>query len=455
MRVTALVALLLGAAAPSATAQGAPAARSASSSRRTALVDAAARVSPSVVSISVQSHQRANVQSPFDMFFIPQTAERAVTTYGTGFVIRPGGYIVTNQHVVANAESITVTLPDGTDLPATLIGADPLSDIAVVKIDRSDLPIPTMGGTTDLMIGEWAIALGNPFNFLLGNAEPTVTAGVISATGRNILPQGDETGLYLDMIQTDAAINHGNSGGPLANALGQVIGVNSSIFTSSGGSIGLGFAIPIERALRVADELIHSGVVRRPWVGLDVAGAESMRDWKTQGGVSVTRVAPGGPAALAGIVAGDVLATANGRRLRNFLDWESVNLDVAVGDTIVVTLRKGGVQVTRKLVAADLPTMTATRVTVLKGLELVTMTPSIRSEKGIKSEQGALIVRIADAVAQATGMQQGDVIVAIDRTPVTEAEQVGTLLKAMHPRDSMRFYLERGGRVVYTDLAFQ
>lgn len=453
--MTALVALLLGAAATSATAQGTLAARSPAESRRTALVDAAARVSPSVVSISVQSHQQTSAQSPFDLFFIPQTTERAVTTYGTGFVIRPGGYIVTNQHVVANAESITVTLPDGTDLPARLVGADPLSDIAVVKVDRRDLPTPTMGRTTDLMIGEWAIALGNPFNFLLGNAEPTVTAGVISATGRNILPQGDETGLYLDMIQTDAAINHGNSGGPLANALGQVIGVNSSIFTSGGGSIGLGFAIPIERALRVADELIRTGVVRRPWVGLTVAGAESMRDWKTQGGVSVTRVAPGGPAALAGIVAGDVLATANGRRLRNFLDWESVNLDVRVGDTIVVTLHKGGAEVTRRLIAADLPTVTATRVTVLKGLELVTVTPSIRAEKGIKSEQGALIVRIAAAVAQATGMQQGDVIVAIDRTPVERAEQVGTLLKAMHPRDSMRFYLERGGRVVYTDLAFQ
>lgn len=454
-RIAALAALLLGAVAGPAVAQGAQGHRSPTDSRRTALVDAAASVSPSVVSISVQSHQRADVQSPFDLFFIPQTTERAVTTYGTGFVIRPGGYIVTNQHVVANAESITVTLPDGTDLPGTLVGADPLSDIAVVKVDRRDLPVPPMGRTTDLMIGEWVVALGNPFNFLLGNTEPTVTAGVVSASGRNILPQGDETGLYLDMIQTDAAINHGNSGGPLANALGEVIGVNSSIFTSSGGSIGLGFAIPIERALRVADELIGSGTVRRPWVGLDVAGAESMRDWKTQGGVKVTRVAPGGPAALAGIAVGDVLATADGRRLRNFLDWESVNLDVRVGDTIVVTLRQGGSDLTRRLIAADLPTMTATRVTVLKGLDLVTVTPSIRAEKGIRSEQGALIVRIADAIAQATGMQQGDVIVAVDRTPVHRAEEVARLLTAMRPRQSMRFYLERGGRVVYTDLAFQ
>ena len=454
-RAAVLAALLLGAAAAPAAAQDPRPTRSPTDTRRTALVDAAARVSPSVVSISVQSHQRTTAQSPFDLFFIPQVTERAVTTYGTGFVIRAGGYIVTNQHVVANAESITVTLPDGTDLPATLVGADPLSDIAVVKVDRRGLPVPPMGRTSDLMIGEWAVALGNPFNFLLGNAEPTVTAGVVSATGRNILPQGDETGLYLDMIQTDAAINHGNSGGPLANALGEVIGVNSSIFTSGGGSIGLGFAIPIERALRVADELIRTGAVRRPWVGLDVAGAESMRDWKTQGGVAVTRVAAGGPAALAGIHQGDVLVSADGRRLRNFLDWESVNLDVRVGDTLVVTLRQGGAEVTRRLVAGDLPTMTATRVTVLKGLDLVSVTPAIRAEKGIRSQQGALIVRIADAIAQATGMQQGDVIVAIDRTPVRRAQQVADLLNAMHPRESMRFYLERSGRIVYTDLAFQ
>ena len=425
--------------------------------RRTALVDAAARVSPSVVSITVQSHQRATTgpSSPFDLFFVPQTTERAVTTYGTGFVIRSSGYIVTNQHVVAGAESITVTLPDGTDLPATLVGEDPLADIAVVKVDRKDLPVPPMGRSTDLLIGEWSIALGNPFNFLLGNAEPTVTAGVISATGRNILPQGDQAGLYLDMIQTDAAINHGNSGGPLANALGQVIGVNSSIFTSGGGSIGLGFAIPIERALRVADELIRNGTVRRAWVGLDVAGADRMRDWKTEGGVAVIRVAQNGPAARAGINVGDILVSANGRTLRNFLDWEATKLDLAVGDSIALKVRAGNNVTDRTLIARDLPTVMATRVTVLKGLDLVSVTPEIRSEKGLRTQSGALIVKIADAISGATGMQSGDVIVAIDRTRVTQAQQVATLLGQMRSGESLRFYLERDGREMFTDRAFQ
>ncbi len=139
------------------------------------------------------------------------------------------------------------------------------------------------GRSTDLMIGEWVVALGNPYAYLLGNAEPTVTAGVVSATGRNILPSGDQTGLYLDMIQTDAAINPGNSGGPLTNALGEVVGVNSSIFTNSGGSVGLGFAIPIERALRVADEIIRTGAVRRAWIGLEVEGASAHAELEESG----------------------------------------------------------------------------------------------------------------------------------------------------------------------------
>jgi hypothetical protein len=139
--------------------------------------------------------------------------------------------------VVANAQRVVVTLADGSDVPARVLGEDQLTDIAVLKVDRTGLPTVTTGRSTDLMIGEWVVALGNPYAYLLGNAEPTVTVGVVSATNRNILPSGDQTGLYFDMIQTDAAINPGNSGGPLTNALGEVVGVNSSIFSNSGGSV--------------------------------------------------------------------------------------------------------------------------------------------------------------------------------------------------------------------------
>jgi serine protease Do len=366
--------------APAAPAARAKATTAVNVARRTALVSATERVSGAVVSISVRSRQEARPQSPWDFFFVPE-GPRVLEGYGTGFIIRPNGIILTNQHVVANAERVVVTLPDGSDLPAKVLGQDPLTDIAVLRVDRNGLPAVTTGRSTDLMIGEWVVALGNPYAYMLGNAEPTVTVGVVSATGRNILPSGDQTGLYFDMIQTDAAINPGNSGGPLTNALGEVIGVNSSIFSNSGGSVGLGFAIPIERALRVADEIIKNGTVRRAWVGLEVQGASAMRDWKSAGGVTVASVAPGGPAAKAGLAKGDVLMTANGRRLRNYL-------------------------------------------------------------------------KLAPEVARATGLQEGDVILAINRTPVRTAAQVQELLN-VRPGEVIRVYLERDGQITFTDLVFR
>src|SRR3989441_1734799 len=183
------------------------------------------------------------------------------------------------------------------------------------------------------------------------------------------------------MIQTDAAINPGNSGGPLANALGEVVGVNSNILTPSGGSVGVGFAIPIERAVRVADELRRFGTVRRAWVGLDVAGAEDLRGWKRVGGLRVTQVAANGPAARAGIAEGDVLLVARGHRLRTFLDWEAVLLDTGPGDTLTVSHRHGQQTRTARLPLTDLPTTLAEKVSVLGGIKVVTVTDAIRSEE--------------------------------------------------------------------------
>ena len=445
--------LTVASAGAQTSARTAPVQTAVDASRRTALVAAADRASPAVVSINVSSRQQASPRSPWDFFFVPEGARR-VQGYGTGFIIRSAGIIVTNQHVVANAERVVVTLSDGSDLPATVLGEDPVTDVAVLRVQREGLPTVGVGRSTDLMIGEWVVALGNPYAYLLGNAEPTVTVGVVSATGRNILPGGDQTGLYLDMIQTDAAINPGNSGGPLTNATGEVVGVNSSIFSNSGGSVGLGFAIPIERAVRVADEIIRNGTVRRAWVGLEVEGARAMREWKSQGGVVLAGVAPDGPAARARLRPGDVLTEANGRRLRNYLDWEAVKLDLHVGDAVDLVVRTGRTTARRRVITGDLPTVTAEKITVLQDLQLINVTPAIQAERGIRSERGALIFRISPQVSRATGLQSGDIILAINRSPVRSAAEVSDLLN-VRPGQVIRIYVEREGQVTFTDLVFR
>jgi serine protease Do len=420
-------------------------------SRRTAIVEASQRVSPAVVSITVTSRRQITPQTPFDFFFLPPSPLEQ-QSFGTGFIIRSDGVIITNQHVVSGADRIIVTLSDGTDVPANLLGEDAVTDIAVVRIERKSLPVVATGKSTDLMIGEWVVALGNPFAYLLGNAEPTVTAGVVSAVHRNILPGRDQAGLYLDMIQTDASINPGNSGGPLANALGEVVGVNSSILSSSGGSIGLGFAIPIERAQRVAEEILTHGSVRRAWTGIDVAGAGSLRDWKTQGGVLVTNVVPQGPADAAGIKKGDVVTGANDRVLRNYLDWEAVKLDLQVGDPVRLVVRRDDRDRPIGIKAGDLPTTAAMKVTVLKDLELVTLTAQVRAERNVQSEQGALIFSISRTLSQATGLVEGDVIVGMNRRRIGNADEVREVVENLRSRQPLRVFLERGGQIVYTDL---
>ena len=441
-----------------ASAQRAAQNQALNASRRTAIVDAANRAAKSVVSISVLSRRRVVSQDPFDFFsfFVPQTTEQLVSGSGTGFVVRPNGVIITNQHVVDNADSITVSLPDGRDLKAKLVGEDPTTDIAVLQVDATLIPA-TIGRSADVLIGEWVVALGNPYAYLLGNSEPTVTAGVVSATGRNVLPNNNQSGQYLDMIQTDAAINPGNSGGPLTNSMGEVIGVNSFIFSQSGGSIGLGFAIPIERAIRVADELLKNGTVRRAWTGLTVGDARSMRDWKTAGGVAVTSVTPNGPAARAGLEDGLVLVEANGRRLRNYLDWEAVKLDLHVGDTVSLRVKRSatGATETRRIITGDLPSVTAARVSLIKGLELITVTAGIQAERGLRRDRGALIYRIAEEVSRGTGLLEGDVIFAIDRTEVRTAANVASALESMGARRLFRIWFDRGGASSYVDLSFR
>ncbi len=420
--------------------------------RRSAIAEAAQRASPAVVSVNVTRRQRQVVRSSFfDFFAMPREYERLVQGVGSGFIVSSDGLVITNQHVTEGAEQIIVTTPAGVDYPAELLGEDPLTDIAVVQIDAEDLPVIPLGTSQDLTIGEWVVAIGNPFAYLLGNSEPTVTAGVVSAVGRNLLPSGNQTGVYVGMIQTDAAINPGNSGGPLVNAIGAVVGVNSSIFTSSGGSVGIGFAIPIERALRVADELRRYGAVQRSWTGVEVVNTEDLRAWKRVGGLEVVDVAQDSPASQGGLRQGDVLVSAMGRPLRTFLDWEAVKLDVSPDDTLDVVYTRRGRERRGNLVVQSLPTTQAERISVLGDIELITITAAIQQERDLSRDFGALIYAIGDAASRATGLREGDVILQLNRSRITEAEEVEEILRRAAGRNAIRVYFERSGRVRITD----
>jgi len=426
-----------------------------SDARYSVIVDAAARVAPAVVSVNVLRRQRQAPGDPFAMFFVPRGYQRQVEGYGSGVIISRDGVVITNQHVTNGATQIVVTTRDGSDYPAKLLGEDPLTDIAVLKIEAAGLPTAPLGRSSDLSVGEWVVAIGNPFAYMLGNSEPSVTAGVVSAVGRNLLPSGDQTGVYVGMIQTDAAINPGNSGGPLVDVQGEVVGVNSSIFSPSGGSVGIGFAIPIERAQRVAAELRRYGHVRRPWVGLDVVGGAEMRDWKRSGGLRVTTVAAGGPAVRAGLAAGDVLLNVRGRRLRTFLDWEAVLLDTGPGDSLVVAYRREGRTQTARLAVTDLPSTLAEKVSILGDLQAVTLTALIRQERNIQTERGALIYNMGDAT-RATGLQTGDVIFQINRQGVGSAEDLRRVFAAAAGgAGPVTVWFERGGQVGRTTFYVQ
>ncbi|HEY9448787.1 MAG TPA: trypsin-like peptidase domain-containing protein [Gemmatimonadaceae bacterium] len=419
--------------------------------RRTRITDAVASVSPAVVTVQTEVIEHRS-PDPFDMFFGRGGGDRVLPGLGSGFIVRADGVIVTNAHVINQADSISVALRDGTTYGATLLGKDEINDLAVLKIAAKNLPVATLGNSDSLLIGEWVIAIGNPYGFLLGNPEPSVTTGVISGTGRNLVARAEGNATYVDMIQTDAAINPGNSGGPLIDAVGEVIGVNSSIYSPSGGSVGLGFAIPINRVKRVTEDLLLHGAIRRPWLGIELELPNTPNPRRAlQSGAVVRAVVPGSPAARAGLRSGDELIRSRNRVLRNPFDWEAERLELRVGQQVPLVVRRGGRQFTVNLTVADLPEVSAPKVQVLKELELVTVTAAIRAERGIRSRNGALIYNVSDRVSQDLGIEKGDVIVQVNRLPINNAQDVAKALDALSGRDIVRMYFERGGRIYSTD----
>ncbi len=441
---------------PSADARQVPAAQSdqISSQRRTAITSAVERVAPSVVTVQTEVVERVPADF-YEQFFGGRSGRRSSAGLGSGFIVRPDGVIVTNAHVVSGATRIFIALRDGTRYPARLLGADETNDLAVVKIEATNLPVAPLGSSTNLLIGEWAIAIGSPFGFLLANTEPSVTAGVVSGTGRNLAAEGDGAGVYVDMIQTDASINPGNSGGPLVNAMGEVIGVNSSIYTPSGGSIGLGFAIPINRAKRVTEDLLAHGVIRRPWVGIKLQPPALTLSSRPITGVAVSSVVPGSPAARAGVRVGDSLVRSRDRVVRSIYDWEAERLELRVGEDISLVFRRGGRDVPLSVRVADLPEVNAPKVTVLREIQLVTLTPAIRAERNVRRTSGALVQNVTPRIAEQLGIQAGDVILQINRVPVADAEAAARALDYYAGRGAIVMYIERQGQVYTTEFVIQ
>lgn len=331
-------------------------------SRRNIITQTVEKVSPAVVGINVIEIRQ--YRDPFSYFFDDPffrhffgdrgNYRQKVQGLGSGYIISPDGYIVTNDHVAGNASEITVTLTDGSHYKAEIVGTDPTSDICLLKIDGNNLPYLELGNSDDVIIGEWVIALGNPFGLFELNDKPTVTVGVISATGMNLEPINNR--YYINMIQTDAAINGGNSGGPLVNSLGQVIGMNTLIFTAGGvqGNIGLGFAIPINKVKRIVTELKENGKIDRDFqIGMSIQsideGIARYYDLKSTKGVIVTRVVPNSPADDAGIKTGDIILEVEGYKINNENTIFGVFQEFRVGQTITLKILRDNSELTKRM----------------------------------------------------------------------------------------------------------
>jgi serine protease Do len=359
---------------------------------------------------------------------------------GSGFIIDPSGLIVTNNHVIDGAETMSVILSDGTSLPATLVGRDKVNDIALLRV-HPDHPLPAVhfGSSRAARIGDWVLAIGNPYG--LGG---TVTSGIISARGRNL----DEDG-SSDYIQTDAAINRGNSGGPLFDMNGQVIGINTAIYSPSGGSVGIGFAIPSDEVEAVVDQLRRNGKPRRGWMGIqvqtvtpDIATALGMPDTT---GAMVAFVAPGGPAARAHLRPGDVILGFDGRMVPNMKSFPRMVEDSGVGDPAVVDYWRAGHEGSATLTIGDEPAPApepkpappppppAPASVAGLGLTLSDITPGLQSKFSIAADTHGVVITdvAANSVAARQGLAAGDVILQLDDVPVGRIDDVLSRIAAL------------------------
>ena len=364
---------------------------------------------------------------------------------GSGFIVSADGIILTNAHVVKDAKEVTVKLTDRREFRAKVLGADPKTDVAVLKIDAKNLPVATLGKTSDLKVGEWVLAIGSPFGF-----ENTVTAGVVSAKGRS-LPDDSA----VPFIQTDVAINPGNSGGPLFNARGEVVGINSQIYTRSGGYQGVSFAIPIDIANKVKNQIVATGKVEHARLGVSVqevnqAFADSFKLDKPEGAL-VSTVEKGSPAEKSGLQSGDVIRQVNGQAIVSSGDLPAVIGLAAPGDTVKLSVWRQGSpkELTATLVNAnEKSTQVAGQQEAASqgklGLALRPLEPEEKQQAGV---DGGLLIQQASGPAASAGVQAGDVLLSINGVPVKSIEQVRTVVAKSDK--SVALLIQRGDSKIF------
>lgn len=406
------------------------------------------RHSPAVVNISTEQNvdesrrslRRGAPQGDLEEFFrrfIPEGGQGAITpprSLGSGFIVSADGYILTNNHVIEDADKIIVRLTDRRELEAELIGADERSDLAVIKVQAKNLPVVKLGNSESLKVGEWVLAIGSPFGF-----DASVTAGIVSAKGRSLPTENGEN--YVPFIQSDVAINPGNSGGPLFNLAGEVVGINSQIYTRSGGFMGVSFSIPIDVAMDVADQLKKDGRVSRGWLGVVIQDvnrelAESF-NLKKPGGALVARVLGDGPAGKAGIKAGDIITHFNGKTVDLSADLPHLVGRARVGSNATVRIVRAGKTKKLKVRIGELADRGSPQVGALSpetvepsrlGLVVEELTEDERQRLGI--EQGVRVVSSTGA-ASAASIAAGDVITMLDNKAVESLAKFGEIANGL------------------------
>lgn len=379
---------------------------------------------------------------------IPETG-----SLGSGFVISRDGYILTNAHVVSKADRVVVTFTDRREFEAKIIGSDSRSDVALLKIDADDLPVVRLGDSESVQVGEWILAIGSPFGF-----ENSVASGIVSGLGRS-LP--NET--YVPFIQTDAPINPGNSGGPLFNMNGEVIGVNSQIYTRSGGSMGVSFAIPINMVMRVVDQLKSKGRVSRGWLGVAIQDvtqdlAESF-GMKRPNGALVTEVVEGSPAGEGGVLTGDVIVSFDNINIDRMSDLPPVVGSTPVGREVDIEVIRGGEATTVKIIIGELSDelmVDHSRVSsppeggLILGMKLTPITDELKNESSLKS--GLLVEEVGEGAGLSAGIKQGDILVQAGGVVLNEIRSLTEVIDRTPSGRSLAVLIRRGGSSLFIAL---